>query len=153
MDEYWKMLRQALGCRPLILTGSNVMILDGDNRVLLHLRTDIDMWGLPGGFCEIGETVEQTAIREAYEELNLTVRNLKLFNVYSGEDYHFTYPNGDEVYNISISYLCRDYEGVIQVNALEGKDAQFFSLENLPNNIPLPIKRVLEDLMLYLKEN
>jgi 8-oxo-dGTP pyrophosphatase MutT (NUDIX family) len=48
-------LRKIVGSRPLIMTGSNVILLDSNNRILLQLRTDNNSWGLPGGSMEMGE--------------------------------------------------------------------------------------------------
>jgi len=55
---------------------------------------------LPGGFVEVGETVEDACIREAYEETNIRVTIVKLIGVFSA-------PNRDpRGHNISIAFLC-----------------------------------------------
>ena len=61
MADYIIELRKLVGTRSLIMPGANVIILDKEGKVLLHHRSDMDLWGLPGGFCELGETVEETA--------------------------------------------------------------------------------------------
>ncbi len=146
MVEYWKRMRDLAGHQPLILAGANVVLLDKDNRILLHHRSDMDLWGLPGGFCELAETVEDTARREVLEEIGIQCGELELLNVYSGAQFYFKYPNGDEVYNVTVSYLCRDYSGAITVNPQEGRDARFFALDELPINIARGIRLILEDL-------
>ena len=40
-------------------------------------------WTFPAGFMEMGETVEQAAVRETLEEFELTVRLGPLLNIYS----------------------------------------------------------------------
>lgn len=64
------------------MKGAVVVILDGDNKVLIMRRTPGDywaagQWGFPGGKLEPGETPQQAAIRETKEESNLTVTDLK----------------------------------------------------------------------------
>ncbi len=51
--------------------------------VLIERRFAPPGWALPGGFVELGETVEAAAVREALEETGLTVELKELLGVYS----------------------------------------------------------------------
>jgi NADH pyrophosphatase NudC (nudix superfamily) len=94
---------------------------------------------------EIGESLEETAIREANEEVGLICRNLRLFNVYSGKKLYYKYPNDDEVYNVTATYICKDFSGQIVVDKTEGKDAKFFSVNDIPEKISPPIRVIIDD--------
>lgn len=128
-------LRKIVGSRPLIMTGACVILLDKNNRILLQLRKDNNCWGLAGGSLEIGETLEEVAKRELYEETGLVAKKLKLFNVFSGKEFYYKYPNGDEVYNVIAAYVCTDFEGEIKMDENEVQDLRFFHLGELPTNI------------------
>lgn len=145
MVEYIKDLRKLIGTRPIIMCGANVVIIDELGKILLHHRVDNNTWGLPGGAMEIGESLEETAIREAKEEVGLICTNLKLFNVYSGEKLYHKYPDGNEVYNVTATYVCNDFEGQIKVDMSEGKDARFFSIDEIPEKISPPVRMIIED--------
>ena len=62
-------------------------------------------WALPGGFVEVGETLEAAAIREAEEETGLEVEIVRLIGVYSDPDRD---PRG---HNVSVAYLARAQGG------------------------------------------
>lgn len=51
--------------------------------VLIERRHPPHGWALPGGFVDLGETVEQAAVREAAEETGLKVKLVRLLGVYS----------------------------------------------------------------------
>ena len=69
---YIEDLRKIIGHRCISLTGSVVIIKDGEGRILLQKRTHPKgRWGLPGGLMELGESCEETAVREVREETGL----------------------------------------------------------------------------------
>jgi len=142
-------LRKVVGSRPLIMTGANVILLDSNKRLLLQLRKDNNSWGLPGGALEMGETLEEAAKRELREETGLIAMSLKLFNIFSGEEFYYKYPHGDEVYNVIATYICTEYQGVMELEENEVKDLRFFNINDLPSNISppeLPIIRTFIDI-------
>lgn len=80
-----------------IIVTAGAIIRDRAGRVLLQKRSDYGNWGLPGGGMEPGEAIEDTMIREIYEETGLVVEQYELYSIYSGERMHYTYPDGNEV--------------------------------------------------------
>jgi 8-oxo-dGTP diphosphatase len=64
------------------------IIIEMDDRpglpiVLIERRNPPYGWALPGGFVDVGETLEQAAVREACEETALDVRLQTLLGCYS----------------------------------------------------------------------
>ncbi|WP_342044608.1 NUDIX hydrolase [Bacillus sp. OTU530] len=141
--NYIQELRSAVGTRPLILTAAGVILLDTEGRILLQHRTDTNDWGLPGGFMEIGETIEDTARREIFEETGLTVGELKLFHIFSGDQMYYEYPNGDQVYNVIICYYSSDITGEIRLDE-ESKELRYFDIQSFPENIMTTSKVMLD---------
>ncbi len=123
---------EGVGHRPLMMVACAVFLFNENNEILLQKRTDDGTWCVPGGSMELGETPEQAARREFFEETGLKLGELKLVNVLSGEDSHFTYPNGDEVYAVDINYVCYEYGGEIKKQDSEVLELQFFALHHLP---------------------
>ncbi len=68
---------------------ADIIIRYPDNQIVLVKRKYKPFeghWALPGGGVEIGETVEQAAVREAKEETGLIVKLERLAGVYSEPD-------------------------------------------------------------------
>lgn len=137
-----------IGNKPMFLVGAGTLIKNMHGEILLIKRTDNGTWGIPGGSCELGETFEDAAIREAYEETGLEIKNLSLFDVFSGETMHHVYPNGDEVYNAVCIFETSNYSGELTADQMESSDVRFFDLIELPENINPPDKYIFDK---YLK--
>lgn len=140
-------LRKLVGSRPLIMAGANVLLFDSSNRLLLQLRKDNNCWGLAGGSLEMGETLEAAAKRELLEETGLMANDLEFFNIFSGEEFYYKYPHGDEVYNVIATYVCTDYKGELVMEESEVKDLRFFQLNNLPSTISPPDQHIIMQFM------
>ena len=97
---------------------------------------------------ELGETVEEAAKRELFEEMGLVADEMELFYINSGEETHYIYPNGDEVYNVEIIYICRKYHGTIKPQEEEVEELKFFDVDDIPEDISDPIRPVFRE---YIK--
>ena len=86
----------------------DVVIPSEDGKVVLIRRGSEPFegeWALPGGFVEVGETVEEAAVREAAEETGLAVEVARLVGVYSDPERD---PRG---HNVSVAFLARVLSG------------------------------------------
>ncbi|MDH5409301.1 MAG: NUDIX domain-containing protein, partial [Gammaproteobacteria bacterium] len=65
---------------PLIAADTIIELTDQPGRpiVLIERANPPYGWAIPGGFVDVGETVEQAALREAKEEVSLDVRLIAL---------------------------------------------------------------------------
>lgn len=146
--EYIKKLRKSIGHDPILMCACGCLIFNEKGQVLLQKRSDDNLWGNPGGSMELGETIYETVIREIKEEINLDIKknDLKIFNIYSGEEQHHIYPNNDEVYFVNIIFETNIIEGNLKIDS-ESKELKFFDLDNLPSNITKPFESVKKDLI------
>ena len=144
MGSYISDMRRFVGHAPLLQCAASIIIEDDAGRILLGKRTDNKCWGYAGGSIELGETVEECARRELFEETGLTAGDIDLFMINSGEPTHYTYPNGDEVYNVEIVYICSDYTGKLHPQEDEISELKFFDKADIPDEISPPIRPVIE---------
>ena len=143
---YIQEVRALVGTRPLVLVSAMVVILDDGGRILMQRRARTGRWHVPGGYLEPGESIEDTARREALEETALRVRRLELAGVYSGADFHWFAPNGDEIYNVTVAFVARNFVGEPQADGAEGTAVRFYVPKDLPADLGPPAGPVVEDL-------
>ena len=141
MGEYIMDMRKRVGHIPLMQCGASVIVESTRGEILLQQRSDNGMWGYAGGSVELYEVVEEAAARELLEETGLIADELTLLGVFSGPKMACTYPNGDQVSNVDIVYLCRKYHGNLLCQEGEVEKLAFFAPDALPSplfgpNIP-----------------
>ena len=132
MTDYIKTMRRYVGHMPVLQVGASVAVIDGDGRFLLQKRSDNGQWGYHGGCVEPGETVEEAARRELFEETGLTAGDIVLHGVYSGPEMYYVYPNGDETNIVDILFICRSWSGEPRPQPGEVDELRWFSPEELP---------------------
>ena len=136
-------MRAKIGHDTLICVGAGVLVYK-DGKVLLQKRKDNNCWAQHGGGMEIGETLEETAKRELLEETGLIANSLEFLGVFSGKELLYTYPNGDKVCNVCISYVCQDFSGELLNETDETSELKWFSINEIPANISPPDKKIFE---------
>lgn len=130
--NYIKSLRQYVGTNPIIAPGSAIIVFNRKNEILLQLRSDTDDWGLPGGGMEIGDSFEETAQKELYEETGLIAQELKLVGLASGKELYYKFPHGDEIYNATAIFKATAVKGTMKQNE-ESQALKYFPLDKLPD--------------------
>lgn len=129
--DYIQTMRRLIGNELLLTVGCGV-ILEQEGKILLQHRKDRDVWGIPGGVMEPGETFEETAIRETAEETGLHIQNLKLFGLYSGSEGFAEYQNGDQIFSVQIVFHSTDFSGELLHDTEESHEHRFFPKDALP---------------------
>lgn len=130
--SYISGLRKYIGHKPIINIGATIIVLNDKNEILLNLRSDTDTWGIIGGGMELGESLEETAARELWEEAGLKAERFELLDVLSGRELFFRYPNGDETYTVIVLYKAVGVSGELRINDGESRCLKFFPLNALP---------------------
>ncbi|MEH2144207.1 NUDIX hydrolase [Nostoc sp.] len=132
-DSYLGKLRQVVGDRLLLLFSVYVIIEDNLGRVLLQKRSDFKLWGLPGGYPEVGESAEECSAREVFEETGLTVKRFEAVGFSSNPAFEtVTYPNGDRVQTFNLILRAVEWEGSLACLDGESLALEFFDLADLP---------------------
>ena len=144
-ESYLGRVRTSVGdADTLLFVGARGVILDEQGRLLLIQRSDNRRWAIPAGAMELGESMEERAIREVWEETGLRATSLTPFAFHTA----YTYTNewGRTYQQILMSFRIHTWEGELQKVTEESVDAGFFPLDALPGPHSPIIDETLADL-------
>ena len=125
-----------------------VVIFDDEKNVLLvkrNVEPGFGKWSLPGGYIELGEKPEETAIREVKEETSLKIDRPELINVYNQESPIYDYV-------MLVGYYTSKYFGKLFAGD-DASDARFFSTDKLPEIAFWSHKRLIEEICEKFERN
>jgi mutator protein MutT len=143
---YLSDLRKVVGHRPLVVAFSVMIVMDKNHRVLLEERADDGYLDFPGGSVELGESVEEAAVRELQEETGLIALHYELLQVYSGKLAFYHYANGDEVWGVDTVYVCQSYKGAITPQKEEVTRLTWLSLDQIKGKLSPRNVQIIADL-------
>ncbi|MGE4294692.1 MAG: NUDIX domain-containing protein [Campylobacterales bacterium] len=130
---------------PFLAVDGVIELFDGPHLkgvVLIKRKNPPFGWALPGGFVDVGETVEAALAREMKEETSLEVTRHELIGVYSdpARDARF--------HTVSLVYRCS--AAGTPVGADDAKEARVYALNELGGlELAFDHKQILQD---YLKK-
>ena len=105
--------------------------------VLIRRKNPPPGWAIPGGFVDYGETVEQAALREAFEETGLRVTLKRLLGVYSDPDRD---PRHHTISTVFVATASGEPEG-----RDDAAEAAVFAEGNLPSEMAFDHADILSD--------
>jgi ADP-ribose pyrophosphatase YjhB (NUDIX family) len=92
--------------------GCSVVIFDKTrSNILLTRRKDNELWCLPGGMIEAGETITEGCEREVLEETGLQVHVTHLTGIYSNPHHLVIYPDGNRAHIVVINFIAELLSG------------------------------------------
>lgn len=140
MSDYYKQLRQKIGTQLIFSPSVAAIIRNGEGEILFQRPSlSSDIWSLPAGAIELGETPADTVRREVYEETGLYVVPQKLLGVFGGENFRFVYPDGNQSEYLIFVFECLTQSGNLDAVDGESAELQYFPVSSVPKlAIPYP---------------
>jgi len=131
---------------PLLTVDTIIELIDQPDRpiVLIERKYPPYGWAIPGGFVDVGEPLEQAAIREALEETCLKVKLKTLLGLYSD-------PGRDERGHTVTAVYVAEAGGQPRA-ADDAMNLQIFTIDQLPKKLAFDHAQVLADYCRYRRE-
>ena len=142
ISPYLKNLREKVGNEILQVPSVAAIIRNKDGQILFVKGENSDIWGLPAGAIDPGETPAEAVIREVFEETGLKISPIKIIGIFGGREFRYEYPNGDQVEYLTVVFDCQIGGG--KLHNQDGEIAEFkhFAVEEMPD-LPLPYPKII----------
>lgn len=128
-----------------ITPGACAVILNKEQKVLLHKREDMkNLWSLPGGKMEPGESISGCCVREIREEMALKIKPIRLIGIYSSPNCIFEWSSELVYQSFVVAFLCESDSSNVVLNN-ESDDSGWFDRNDVKNLNTIPfVKEIVE---------
>ncbi|BFH63754.1 MULTISPECIES: NUDIX domain-containing protein [Paenibacillus] len=139
--------RQYIKKKSKITVQVAILVKNKAGEILLQQRAGAKEWGLPFGSLTPGESLEDAARRELWEETSLTAKDMTLLSMFSGPEFKKVTQGEDEEFFVIALYEAAGLQSELNFKADVNKALRFFGepsppvdsvsrilLERLPND-------------------
>ncbi|MET8848134.1 NUDIX domain-containing protein [Amycolatopsis sp. NPDC004625] len=128
-----------------IAVAVSVFIQDDQGQILMIKRTDNNLYSIPGGQLELGETLSETAVREVREETGFECEIVGVVGLYSDPKHVIAYDDGEVRQEFSICFRAKKLGGVARTSS-ESSEVAWLKRQELDQvNIHPSILKRIED--------
>jgi ADP-ribose pyrophosphatase YjhB (NUDIX family) len=113
-----------------IAVAVSAFIQDDEGRILMIRRTDNDLYSIPGGQLELGETLADAAVREVREETGIECEVTEVIGLYSNPNHVIAYDDGEIRQEFSICFRAGVKSGSLKTSS-ESKEVRYISFDEL----------------------
>jgi len=99
-----------------LVPAASAIVIDTQGRIVLQRRADNDLWALPGGAMDLGESLAETIVREVREETGLDVQPRYIVGVYTDPAHVFAYDDGEVRQEYSVCVACDQTGGTLALS-------------------------------------
>lgn len=131
-----------------IQPGACSVILNEKGQIFLHKRSDSELWALPGGVMELGESIACCCLREVKEEANLKIKIKKLIGIYTSPNCVFEWSSKgkNKVWQIFVVAFLSNTKNDKFILNKESSEAGWFFEEEIEKMKTFPfVKEAVKD--------
>jgi 8-oxo-dGTP pyrophosphatase MutT (NUDIX family) len=117
-----------------LVVAASAVVTDEQGRILLQRRRDNDLWALPGGGMDMGDSLPGCAVREVKEETGYDIEITGLVGTYTDPRHVIAYSDGEVRRQFNICFRARIVGGELTVSE-ESTEVRFVDpshLDDLP---------------------
>lgn len=128
-----------------LVPAASAIVVDNKGDILLIRRSDNELWSIPGGRMEIGESLSEAVVREVLEETGIQTRPIRVTGIYSSPRSVVAYEDGEVRQQFSVCFECEPTAGSIQ-RSDESLDVGFYN-KQATRSMPMSdsIRRRIDD--------